>query len=64
MVEVRVMGVPGPKLKEIESIIWLYRTGISLSAIGRSRKPPVSKQAIWGMLRRRGIIKSGGREDG
>jgi len=61
MVEVRVMGVPGPKLKEIEGIIRLYRGGVSLSGIGRLQDPPVSKQAIWSMLRRRGIIKSGGR---
>ena len=46
-------------LKDMEEIMRLYREGLSLSEIGRSQEPPVSKQAIWNLLKRRGLVGNG-----
>jgi predicted DNA-binding protein YlxM (UPF0122 family) len=46
-----------PPFKDMEEVIRLYREGLSLSEIGRRQDPPVTKQAVFQALRRRGIIK-------
>jgi len=46
-----------PPFKDIEEIIRLYREGLSYAEIGRRQEPPVSKQAIYQVLKRRGVLK-------
>jgi hypothetical protein len=43
--------------KDYEEAIRLYQAGVPVAEIARRQVPPVTKQAVWNALKRRGILK-------
>jgi hypothetical protein len=42
--------------KNLEAAVKLYRQGVPIAEIARRQDPPVTRQAMWRALKRRGVI--------
>jgi hypothetical protein len=46
--------------KDLREAVRLYRLGtLTIAEIARLQEPPVSRQAMWRALKRRGVLKEG-----
>jgi hypothetical protein len=50
----------GPPKRDFGKAIELYNMGIPMAEIGRRQNPPMSRQAVWNILKRRGLLKKDG----
>jgi hypothetical protein len=46
-----------PPFKNLEEAIMRFKLGVPIATIAREMKPPMSKQALWSCLKRRGVLK-------
>ena len=46
-----------PPFKDLEDAIRRYNLGVPIATIAREMSPPMSKQALWSCLKRRGVLK-------